>query len=60
MTTENINFKIAAEKILDLIDEMGFTTPAPVDVNSLRNSISDIMRENLLTQGVNIYSTTEE
>jgi len=60
MITENINLKIATEKILDLIDEMGFTTPEPIDVKSLRDRITCIIRENLLIQGVNIYSTTEE
>jgi hypothetical protein len=60
MITENINLKIATEKIIDLIDEMGFTTAHPIDVKSLRDRITCIIRENLLIQGVNIYSTTEE
>jgi len=60
MITENINLKIATEKILDLIDEMGFTTPEPIDVKALQDRITCIIRENLLIQGVNIYSTTEE
>ena len=63
MTNDNfycLDFSQATERILDLMDELGFTAPDPVDSDLLRVRITEIMRENIERQGVRTYNVNSD
>ena len=63
MTNNNfylLDFNQATERILNLMDELGFTTLEPVDSDILRVRITEIMRENIERQGVRTYNISSD
>jgi 6,7-dimethyl-8-ribityllumazine synthase len=49
--TETINYDVISNEIVDLLTEMGFTSELPVNCETMTETISSIIRNQMEKQG---------